>query len=274
MTDTRSQRSPAGKITLLLLVVILGCIGVLHYRASKKPSTPAGQAAPAGATAPVSQAPANTTSPVEPTTSRDATGPLLRFVAQPTGSEMRIDGTATGKSWACISRLIAGSFDAEPAWQSDPSLKSVTSLGPGKAPPRCNVSIPIRSLKSQAPVGPSIMDRRMQKEMKTDQSPKIEYQLTEMVIKGGVPASGSPVTFDTKGRLAISGVTNEVSFPITMEREGLDALRFKGTYPTKMTAFGIKPPEFELLGITLRTGDDVTLTWTWTVALPTGPASK
>jgi len=191
----------------------------------------------------------------------------LVYGAQPVGSEMRIDGTATGKTWATIGRLIAGSFEVESAWQKDPSLKSVTSLGAGKTPPKCEVTIPIRSLKSQAPVGAGVMDRRMQKEMKADKFPKIEYKLTEMVIKGEVPASGSPVEFDTKGKLAISGVTNEVSFPITMEREGTDTLRFKGTYKTKMTAFGIPPPTFELLGVGLKTGDDVTLKWTWTTAL-------
>lgn len=188
------------------------------------------------------------------------------YEAQPTGSEMRIDGTATGKTWACIGKLIAGSFEVEAAWQKDPSLKSVTCLGAGKSP-KAEVSIPIRSLKSQAAVGSSIMDRRMQSEMKADKFPKIEYKLTEMVVKGEVPASGSPVTFDAKGKLAISGVTNEVSFPITMERDGAETLKFKGSYKAKMTAFGITPPEFALMGIGLKTGDDITLTWTWTTAL-------
>jgi len=73
--------------------------------------------------------------------------------------------------------------------------------------------------------------------------------------------------FDAKGKLAISGVTNEVAFPITMERDGAETLKFKGSYKAKMTAFGITPPEFTLLGMGLRTGDDITLTWTWTTAL-------
>ncbi len=187
---------------------------------------------------------------------------------------MRIDGTATGKTWACVGKIIAGSFAVEPAWQSDPSLKSVRSLGPGRLPPKCEVSIPIRSLKSQVAVGGAIMDRRMQNEMKAERFPKIEYVLTEMTLKGDVPASGSPVIFDTKGRLAISGVTNEVSFPVTMERVGPDVLTFKGKYATKMTAFGITPPEFALFGVGLKTGDDVTLTWTWRVTRQTSPASQ
>jgi hypothetical protein len=180
---------------------------------------------------------------------------------------MKIDGTATGKTWQTIGKLIAGSFEVEAAWQKDPSLKSVTCLGPGKTPPKCEIRIPIRSLKSQAAVGSSVMDSRMQKEMKATQFPNIDYRLTEMTLKGDVPASGSPVTFNTKGKLSISGVTNDVAFEVSMERIGTDGLKFSGTYKTKMTAFGITPPEFTLLGVGLKTGDDVTLTWTWNTAL-------
>jgi hypothetical protein len=191
----------------------------------------------------------------------------LEYKGQPTGSEMKIDGTATGKTWHCIGKLIAGAFEVEAAWQKDPSLKSVTCLGPGKTPPKCEIKIPLRSLKSQAAVAAGTMDNRMLKEMKAPQFPLIEYRLTEMTIKGDVPASGSPVTFDTKGKLAISGVTNEVSFPVTMERVGPDGLKFIGTYKTKMTAFGITPPKFNLLVTELETGDDVTLTWTFNTAV-------
>jgi hypothetical protein len=44
-------------------------------------------------------------------------------------------------------------------------------------------------------------------------------------------------------------------------------LKFKGSYTTKMSTFKIPPPEFTLLGIGLRTVDDITLTWTWALGL-------
>lgn len=198
----------------------------------------------------------------------------IRYEGLPEGSEMKIDGTATGKTWHVVGKLIAGYFEVEPAWQTDLTLKSVSCLGPGKTPPKCEVTIPIRTLKSQVAVGASIMDQRMQSEMKATQFPTIKYWLTEMCINGEVPPSGSPVTFDTKGKLAISGVTNEVAFPVIMERVGTNGLRFKGTYKTKMTTWGIKPPEFKLLGVGLETGDEVTLTWTWNMALKNPAPTK
>lgn len=188
----------------------------------------------------------------------------IGYQAQPSGSEMWIIGRATGHEWKMKSVIISGSFEADAAWAKDPSLKSVTCLGDGKAP-KCQVSIPVRTLKSQVSVGKSIMDGRAQKEMNATRYPNIVYTLTEMKIKGDVPASGSPVQFDTKGKLAIAGVTNEVAFPVTMERAGSDTVKFTGEYKTKMTAFKVEPPEFTILGIGSKTEDDITLKWTWTL---------
>jgi polyisoprenoid-binding protein YceI len=107
----------------------------------------------------------------------------------------------------------------------------------------------------------------MVKELKGEKFSSIDYTLTEMTVSGEVPTSGSPVTFDTKGKLSVAGQTNEVSFPVTMERLGEDKLRFKGSLKTKMTAFGVTPPEFTVLGVGSKTADDITLTWKWTVGL-------
>jgi hypothetical protein len=186
------------------------------------------------------------------------------YKGTPAGSEMRIDGKATGKSWDCVGKIIAGDFKVDSAWKTDPSLKSVASLGPGKTPPECVVTIPVRSLKSS---GGRIMDNRMLSEMSADKHPNIQFKLTELVLDSDVPESGSPVKFNATGGLAISGVTNTVTFPLTMERVANDRLKFIGTYSTKMSEFGIKPPEFTVLGIGLRTADEITLTWTWTTAL-------
>ncbi len=190
----------------------------------------------------------------------------LRYQAQPTGSEMKLDGDSTAHKWTCLGKIVSGFFEVEPAWQSDLTLKSVTCLGPGKTPPKCEVRVPVRTLKSQVSVGASIMDSRMQVEMKVKEFPNILYSLTEMAIKGEVPASGSPVTFDTSGLLVVCGATNKVSFPVTMERVGADTLKFTGTLDTKMSACGVKPPEFTVLGVGMRAADPIKLTWTWVVS--------
>jgi hypothetical protein len=191
----------------------------------------------------------------------------LVYQAQPAGSEMKLDGDSTAHKWHCIGKIIGGVFEVEPAWQKDLSLKSVTCLGPGKTPPKCEVRVPVRTLKSQVSVAASTMDNRMQTEMKVKTYPNIDYRLTEMTVKGEVPASGSPVTFDTTGLLVVCGATNKVSFPVTMVRVGDDTLKFTGVLDTKMSALGVKPPEFTVLGVGMKAYDPIKLTWTWLLSL-------
>jgi len=192
----------------------------------------------------------------------------VRYEAQPTGSEMKLDGDSTAHKWTCIGKIISGYFEADAAWQKDLTLKSVTCLGAGKSP-KCEIKVPLRTLKSQVSVGSSIMDSRMMAEMNAKTYPTINYQLTEMIVKGEVPASGTPVTFDTKGLLIVCGKTNATAFPITMERVGTDSLKFTGTLDTTMNACGVKPPEFTVMGIGMRAHDPIKLTWTWVAALKT-----
>lgn len=191
----------------------------------------------------------------------------IRYQALPTGSEMKLEGDSTAHKWACIGKIITGGFEVEAAWQKDLTLKSVTCLGEGKTPPKCEVKVPVRTLKSQVSVGASIMDSRLQAEMNVKAYPMIEYTLTEMKLKGEAPASGSPVTFDTTGLLVVCGKTNKVSFPITMERGGADGLKFTGVFETKMSDLGVKPPEFTVLGVGMKCADPIKMTWTWSVAL-------
>ncbi|MBM3883913.1 MAG: YceI family protein [Verrucomicrobia bacterium] len=180
---------------------------------------------------------------------------------------MLIEGSATGHGWRVKGAILQGVFEVEPAWQTDLTLASVQCLGEGKTPPKCVLAIPVVTLKSQVSVGSGIMDGRMREELKAAQHRSIQYELTEMKLAGAVPPSGSPVTFDTRGRLAIAGQTNTVSFQVVMERPAADRLTFTGSYKTKMTEFGVTPPEFTVLGVGSRTADDITLSWKWTVGL-------
>ena len=191
----------------------------------------------------------------------------VKYEALPAGSEMKLDGDSTAHKWHCIGKIIGGSFEVEAAWQKDLSLKSVTCLGAGKTPPKCEISIPVRTLKSQVAVASTTMDNRMYAELKAKEFPRIDYKLTEMTIKGEVPASGSPVTFDTKGTLVVAGATNKVSFPITMERVGDSGLKFTGVLETKMPALGVTPPEFTIMGVGLKTAPEIKMTWTWQTAI-------
>jgi polyisoprenoid-binding protein YceI len=95
--------------------------------------------------------------------------------------------------------------------------------------------------------------------MKQTKFPKIEYRLTELTLKETPKSADGPFNFDSKGALTLSGVTNQVSFPVTMTRAD-KTMKTTGSTTVKMTSFGIEPPGMVVL---IKTGDDVKLTFEW-----------
>jgi len=176
----------------------------------------------------------------------------VRFEALPTGSKAKVDGTSTIHDWTVESRLIAGHVEFDSGFSLD-------QPAPGKVNARCVVTIPVRQLKSDN----TKMDTVMYEHLKQKDHPRIEYRLTEMTLKEAPATPDAPFVFDTKGELAVAGVTNKVQMPVSMTRVGQDKLKFTGSTSTKMTSFGIEPPK--LIGI-LSTGDDVKITFEWLAA--------
>jgi polyisoprenoid-binding protein YceI len=107
----------------------------------------------------------------------------------------------------------------------------------------------------------------MQEAMRMTNAPRILYRATEMVAKAPVPDAGSPVKFDTKGELAVAGVTNKIDMEVTMERMDNDMLKFTGSKALKMTDFKITPPSPKLSGGFIKTGDEVTVKFEWVLGM-------
>jgi len=165
-------------------------------------------------------------------------------------------------------------FEVEPEFQTDKTLKSVKSLTTKDVNPKVQVRIPVKSLKSQVMLGASKMDEVMQEAMRMKENPDIFYSVKEMVLKGEVPATGGPVKFDTKGDLAISGVTNSIDMEVTMTRLPDDKIKFAGTKVLKMTDHKVPPPAPNILGMSpIKTGDEVTIKFEWLLGLQKAAAA-
>jgi len=193
---------------------------------------------------------------------------LLHYRAQPRGSKLTVEGTSSIHDWTITSAVVAGSFDVEPAFESDKTLSTVPSLAESGVSPNLNVVVPVRSLKS----GHEKMDEVMQEALRMVDTPSIHYRATEMRIKGRVPWSGTPVTLATKGTLAIAGITNTVEMDVVMDRSRDNSLRFTGSKGLKMSDFGISPPRVSSLGITA--GDAVKVSFEWNLELRQEAASR
>lgn len=183
----------------------------------------------------------------------------VKYVAQP-GSEMKIDGTSNIHDWTVKGQIISGSMEVSPAFDKD--LKTLES------PPKVDVSIPIRSLKS----GTKKMDEVMQEAMKSKENPTIKYQLKSLAMKTEPKGANGPGEYTSTGDLTISGVKKTVEMPVTIERVDGNKLKVKGATVVKMTDYSIKPPSPALAMGLIKTGDEVKLAFEWILAKAAGTA--
>jgi polyisoprenoid-binding protein YceI len=169
--------------------------------------------------------------------------------------KVKIEGTSTIHDWTVESQIISGTMELA-------ELKGVTA---GKIPAKVQVLIPVRSLKS----GNKLMDDIMYKAMKMQTVKNIQYRLTELVLKEAPRSPGGPFQCDSTGELMVSGVTNIIGMPVTIDVVD-NRLKITGSVPLKMTQFGIEPPAPTLALGSIKTGDEVKISFEWMTA----PAAK
>ena len=176
----------------------------------------------------------------------------VRYMTQPGGAKMRIDGTSTIHDWHAETKLIGGYVNLDGDFD-------ISKAEAGKLNAKAMVIIPTSSFATSSG---SAMDKVMRSAMKTDEHRSIRYVVTEMSVKSKNP-DGS-VALESKGNLSVSGVTKPTTLSLTMTAPEAGKLKFSGKTKVKMTDFGIKPPAPSVgLGL-IKTGDEVTLTFEWT----------
>lgn len=194
-----------------------------------------------------------------------------RYQAQPANNKVRLEGTSTAHDWEMEGTLIGGFVEFDPAVQFDTAQPTIPGLKDKKLEVKSLVIVPVRSIKSDAKAMPQVMEGLMQETLKEPQFKKIECRITELTLKEP-HAAGKPFDFDAAGELAIAGVTNKVTFPVSIDVAEKDHLKITGTAPIKMTAYGMKPPAPSFgLGL-MKCGDEVKVIFDWNVAKAT--ASK
>ncbi len=183
--------------------------------------------------------------------------PLIRYEALPTGSKMRIAGTAdmivSTKNWHMDGILIGGFLE------TDAKFPESALTDAKAAKPTTSVFMPVRSFKSD---NGAAMDGRMQKEMKEPQFKRIEYKLIELKPVSPAGTTGA-LKFDAIGTITAIGKTHTNTMPVTIEKAADGKLKITGVAKVKMTNFGLTPPS--TMGL-FTSGDEVTLTFDWALA--------
>lgn len=179
------------------------------------------------------------------------------FKAQP-ASSVKIEGTSTIHDWIMEGNIIGGAVKFKTDLLFDASTKA------GKVDAEGQVNMPVRSMKS----GKATMDEIMQEAMREKEHPKIEFKLSELVIKE-LPAGGTgPFICEATGDLSMSGKTNKITLPVEIVKINPVRLEIRGKKPLKMTDYGITPPAPSIAGGLIKTGDEVTISFVWKVAIP------
>src|SRR5262249_54954652 len=141
-------------------------------------------------------------------------------------------------------------------------LEPGQAAAPGKVEAKGEATIVVMSLRSVENNGKPYddkMDDKMYHMMSYTNYPKIIYRLKELTLKEVPKDKESPYVFDSKGDLAIAGVTNSISMPLTVHPRPGGRVTISGSMGLKMTDFKIEPASI----ILAKTGNDVKVKFDW-----------
>jgi hypothetical protein len=202
-----------------------------------------------------------------PAAAEPTAGTLTRIDAR-SGSKMRIEGTSAIHDWQVESPLIRGFLEVGPNFPLEPGQ----SATPGKVQAQGQAIITVQSLRSIEKDGKyasDTMDLKMYNMMSYTNHPNIVYRLTELTLKEAPKDKNEPYVFDSKGDLAIAGVTNKISMPVNVLPLAGGKIKITGSIGLKMTDFKIEPASI----VIAKTGDDVKIKFEWMLGKKPAPAA-
>jgi hypothetical protein len=119
------------------------------------------------------------------------------------------------------------------------------------------------------------MDEIMYGKLLEQTNKRITYTLTSLTLKEQPRQMADPFLYEATGNLTVAGVTNVITMPVAVSPDPGGRIQFAGSVKVKMTDFKISPPSPSLGGVSIKTGDEVSLRFVWWVnRVNTGQAAK
>ena len=203
--------------------------------------------------------------------------PLIRYAAfsKPGLTNLvRIEGTSTVHDWQVEGHLIGGSAELGTGLPTGPGAQA----RPGTVDAKVSAFIPVRSLKSVEKDGSPYsdpMDEIMYGKLLAQANQRITYTLTSLTLKEQPREMTGPYQYEATGNLCVAGVTNVITMPVAVLPDAAGRIQFAGSVKVKMTDFKISPPSPSFGGVSIKTGDEVTLRFVWWVnRVNTGQAGE
>ena len=168
------------------------------------------------------------------------TSALERLTLQPE-SRLWVDGTSTVRSFSCkatdVDATVEGTANA---------IAQVTAGEKGVS------AVRVRVETAKLECGNGTMNDHMRKAIKADANPVIDFQLDSY----DVARAPDGVSGTLSGTLKLGGAQKPISIQAVGKSEQ-SGLRVTGSYPLKMTEYGLKPPT--LMFGRIKVGETVTV---------------
>jgi polyisoprenoid-binding protein YceI len=149
-----------------------------------------------------------------------------QLVLQPQ-SRLWVDGTSTIRSFSCKAAEVNANVET-----NGPNAIAALLIG-DKSVKSVKVTIPSERMDC----GNGTMNEHMRKALKVKDNPTIVFT----VASYDVNHEGDGITGTLNGTLDLGGVSKTISVPAAGKSEG-GMLHVTGSYPLRMTEYGLKPP--------------------------------
>ncbi len=183
--------------------------------------------------------------------------PIVRLHTS-SGSKLTVRGGFAAGQWKAETAIVSGFIEADSRF---PSLQESLRIA------KVEVFVPVRSLQSFGqswePYNEQI-NAVIYKELRADEHPKIFFKLSELVARAAHSRDSPSIMLESRGELAIGGVTNSVAIPVKIMALPAGGLKICGGTKIRMSDF--KLCERTLVGVNLF--DTVCVDFEWCVAQP------
>lgn len=191
---------------------------------------------------------------------------VVRYRAQPVKTTLvRINGSANIHDWEMEGDNIGGYLEVPTTVILDSSKAAIEGAPDGKIKAKAHVQIRVSTIVNAKWDG---MSQVMQDAMDEKNFPFIVFELTDMTVKQPHEA-GKPFQFEVKGEIAVHGITNKITMPVTIESVDKTKLKVSADkIPLSMADFKVPPPVKAGIFITKP---EITITFDWYIAKPAEP---
>ncbi len=181
----------------------------------------------------------------------------IRFVPVPP-SRIHIEGTSDVYDWSLDTTHVVGFVELNHPLPA-PSTRQTQPLQLDTLLARAEFLLPVRHFNSpySTPMFSDQPDQAvLHRVLHTTDHPNIIYRLHLLTLTNAPNPEAFASLLQATGELVIGGVTNPISMPVQITRQG-DVLRLSGSTSLRLSDFRIKPPSVESNDWAIEVGDIV-----------------